>query len=226
MSDYYSKYLEMISSEKKNYSGAGFVFYQTTGYDYDILFGLDNFNKQKTLSIFGGGKEKKDPSPLYTAAREVFEELFNVIPNGLDLFVSDLQKKLDDHTIVEKMFMKKNNEICFFANISILSIFIDFLIYQDCQWTFKGNHNWNEYKNNISQFINDRILKNNQKAKNGLNEVQRIFLINIKEINNAINSIEPEKKGIIINKKEYFFRGNLNRYLEEKIISDIINKII
>jgi hypothetical protein len=226
MSDYYSKYLEMVSSEKKNYAGAGFIFYQTTGYDFDILLGLDNKPDNKTLSVFGGGREKKDTSPLYTAVREVFEELFNIVPNGLDIFVKELQKKIDDHTIVEKMFMKKNNEICYFTNINLIYTFIDHLIHHECPWTFKGNHTWNEYKNNISKFIGDRVLKNNQKVKNGLNEIQKIFLINIKDINQVINNFESDKKGIIINKKEYFFRDNLNRYLQEKIITDIINKII
>jgi len=226
MSDYYSKYLEMVSTQKKNYSGAGFIFYQTSGYDFDVLVGLDNKPNQKTLSIFGGGREKKDSSPLYTAVREVFEELFNVIPNGLDIFVSQLQKKVDDRTIVEKIFLKKNNEICFFTNINILHLFIDHLIYHECPWSFKGKHTWDEYKNNLLIFINDRVLKNNKKVKNGLNEIQRIFLINIKDINQVIDNFETTKKGIIINKKEYFFRDNLNRYLQEKIITDIINKII
>jgi hypothetical protein len=226
MSDYYSKYLEMVSAEKKNYSGAGFIFYQTSGYDFDVLLGLDNKKNEKTLSIFGGGREKKDTSPLYTAVREVFEELFNIVPNGIDIFVSQLQKKIEDKTIIEKIFLKKNNEICFFTNINIIYLFIDHLIYHECPWTFKGNHTWDEYKNDILKFINDRVLKNNQKVKIGLNEIQRIFLINIKDINQVISNFETTKKGIIISKKEYFFRDNLNKYLQDKIITDIINKII
>lgn len=234
MSDFYSKYLGMISHEKKNYRGAGFVFYQKNGYDLDFLLGLDNKGNNNILSVFGGGREKKETNSLYTAVRETFEELFNILPNGVDLFVTQLQKKIDDHTVVEKMFIKKDNEVCYFAEISILNMFIDHLIYHECPWTFKGNHKWTEYKNNIVQFIVDRVLKNNQKAKNGLNEIKRIFLVNIKDINKYINDSKheiqnyPEKEisGIIINKKEYFLRDNLNRYLQEQIITDIINKIL
>jgi len=224
MSDFYSKYLEMISSEKKNYRGAGFIFYQKSGLDFDFLLGLDNKNKLNILSVFGGGREPKETNSLYTACRETFEELFNILPNGLDLFVIQMQKKIDDHEIIEKIFLKKNNEVCYFANVKILNMFIDHLIYHECPWTFKGNRKWNNYINNIDQFIIDRVLKTNQKALNGLNEIKRILFVNIKDINNSLK-MNQDDKSIIVNKKEYYLRDNLNRYLQENIIIDIINKI-
>jgi hypothetical protein len=224
MSDFYSKYLEMISIEKKKYRGAGFIFYQRNGLDYDILLGLDNKKNNNTLSVFGGGREKKETNSLYTAARETFEELFNILPNGLDIFVSHLEKKIEDHTIIEKIFMKKENEVCYFTDISMLNMFIDHLIYQECEWTFKGKHSWSEYKNNIPQFIVDRVLKPTQKANNGLNEIKKIVLVNIQDIQKYM--LDSKKNKIIINKIEFNLRDNLNKYLHENIISDIINKIL
>jgi hypothetical protein len=228
MSDFYSKYLEMMSSEKKNYRGAGFIFYQKNGLDFDFLLGLDNKSNTNMLSVFGGGREPKETNSLHTACRETFEELFNILPNGIDILVNQLQQKIYDHTILEKIFMKKENEVCYFAEINILQMFIDHLIYHECAWTFKGNHQWSEYKYDIPKFINDRVLKPNQKAKNGLNEIKRIFLVNITDITQSLNKIDSTKKGngIIINKQEYYLRNNLNRYLQEKIITDIIHKIL
>lgn len=222
MSDFYSKYLEMMSSEKKKYRGAGFIFYQKNGLDVDFLLGLDNKSKSNMLTVFGGGREPKETNSLYTATRETFEELFNILPNGLDIIVNQLQQKIDDHTIVEKMFMKKDNEVCYFADIHILNIFIDHLIYHECPWTFKGNHKWSEYTHNLTQFYVDRVLRPNQKAKNGLNEIKKVLYVNIKDINNSINKMDNK---ITINKNEYYLRDNLNRYLQENIIIDIIHKI-
>ena len=45
-------------------------------------------------------------------------------------FFKKLQKKINDGTIVEKVFVKEHNEICYFAEISILYTFINHLIYQ------------------------------------------------------------------------------------------------
>ena len=217
MADYYSKYLDMVNSEKNKYRGAGFVFYQQNGLDFDFLLGVTQIN---TLSVFGGGRDKKDPSSLYTAVREVFEEVFNVLPNGVDLVVSQIQKKLDDYSIIEKTFIKESNEVCYFANINILNIFIEHLIYHECEWTFKDKHKWSEYFNNLYLFINDRVLKNNQKAKNGINEIKKIVIINWKNIDKSVKYNTP----ITINKKDYLLRDNLNRYFEENIIMNIINK--
>ena len=96
------------------------------------------------------------------------------------------------------------------------------MIYQNTEWTFKGKHSWNKYNNKINLFINDRILKNNQKINNGINEVRKIFLINWNIINDNIKN----KKPIIINKKEYYLKDNLSKYLQDNIIIDIINKNI
>lgn len=232
MSDYFSKYLDLVNKEKNKYRGAGFIFYQRSAYgyttDFDILLGVDN-KKPKVdglneLSVFGGGKEKTDPNTLYTAVRETFEELFNILPGGLDFFTEELQKKVNDGTIVEKVFVKDQNEICYFTELNTLNLFINHLNYQKSPWTFKGKHEWSEYYNNIRIFINDRELKNNQKAKNGLNEIKRIYLVKWSEL---IKPVEPGDilgKVIIIGKKKYKLRYNLNRYIEEKVILDILNK--
>ncbi len=223
MSDYYSKFLDIIHSEKNKYKGAGFIFYEKNGNDLHFLLGLSNQNKNKqTLSIFGGAREKKDINPLYTAIRETFEELFNIVPPGLDLFLIQIQNKVDDYSIIEKIFVKSSNEICYIANINILNLFLEHLIYQNAEWTFKGKHSWNEYNNKINLFINDRILKNNQKINNGINEVRKIFLIHWNIINDNIKNKMP----IIINKKEYYLKDNLSKYLQDNIIIDIINKNI
>jgi len=223
MTDFYSNYLSMIKSEKNNYSGAGFIFYEKNNLEFDFLLGLENNPGEKinTLSIFGGHKDKKDKNSLYTAVREIFEELFNVHPNGLDIFVSQIQQKVDDYTIIEKVFVKGSNEVCYFADISILNMFIQHLMYHDGKWPFKNSSNkWSEYYNNIHMFINDRILKNNQKVKDGLNEIKQIFLIKYKTIDYSIRNKIP----IIINKKEYYLKANLSKYLQDSIIIDILNK--
>ena len=98
------------------------------------------------------------------------------------------------------------------------------LFYQKSPWTFKDNHEWNEYIDNIPSFINDRILKNNQKAKNGLNEIRKVFLIKWSVILKSFNNVD--NKLIIINKKKYQLRDNLKKYLQENIIIDIIYKNI
>jgi hypothetical protein len=221
MTDYYSKYLDLIHSEKNNYGGAGFIFYDNNNNNICFLLGLENNSKQQ-LGIFGGSREKKDKSPLHTAVREIFEELFNVSFSDLDLFVDRIQKKIDDYSIMEKIFVKSNNEICYIANINILNLFIEHLIYSDQKWTFKNNHKWDDYQNNINAFINDRILKTNQTIKNGLNEIKKVYLLNWFDINNSIKIKAP----IIINKKEYHIKDNLNKYLQDNIIIDIINKKI
>ena len=220
MADFYSKYLNMVNSEKNNYRGAGFLFYQKTGLDFDFLLGLEN-RKENILSIFGGGRDKKDKNPLYTAVRETFEELFNVVPLGLDIFVDKIQQKVDDYSIVEKIFIKDSNEVCYFADINTLNLFIEHLIYHEAEWTLKNsNIKWTNYYKNLPMFIHDRVLKNNKVAKDGLNEIKKIFLVNWKDIDTSIKNKIP----IIINKKEYHLRDNLNRYLKDTIIIDIINK--
>ena len=222
MSDYFSKYLDLVNKEKNNYRGAGFIFYQKIGNgyttDFDILLGVDN-KKPKVdglneLSVFGGGKEKTDPNTLYTAVRETFEELFNVRPGGLDFFTEELQKKINDGTIIEKVFVKDQNEICYFTELNTLDLFINHLTYQKSPWTFKGKHEWNEYYRNIRLFIGDRILSN-KKAKDGLNEIKQVYLIKWSELTANI---------ITTNNKKYKLRDNLNRYIEEKVILDILNK--
>ena len=69
-------------------------------------------------------------------------------------------------------------------------------------------------------FFNDRILKNNQTAKDGLNEIKLVFLIAYKTIDYSIRNKIP----IAINKKEYYLKDNLNKYLQDNIIIDILNK--
>ena len=80
----------------------------------------------------------------------------------------------------------------------------------------------NEYVNNIHMFFNDRILKTNQTIKHGLNEVKKVYLLKWTDVNKSINMKTP----IIVNKKEYFIKDNLNKYLQDNIIIDIINKKI
>ena len=223
MADYYSKYLDMMHSEKNKYGGAGFMFYEKNGTTLNFLLGLDNKSVDKQrLGIFGGAKERKDKSPLYTAVREIFEELFNISPVGLDIFIDRIQKKIDDYSIIEKVFVKSNNEVCYIADINILNLFIEHLVYNECEWTFKNKHTWKEYMNSIHIFINDRVLKNNQTVKNGLNEVKKVYLLNWSIINESIKNNTP----ILINKKEYLLKDNLNKYLQDNIIIDIINKNI
>ena len=68
------------------------------------------------------------------------------------------------------------------------------------------------------------LLDHFQKAKNGLNEIKRIYLVKWSEL---IKPVEPGDilgKVIIIDKKKYKLRYNLNRYIEEKVILDILNK--
>ena len=223
MADYYSKYLDIMHSEKNKYGGAGFMFYEKNGNSLNFLLGLDNsgIGKQR-LGIFGGARERKDKSPLYTAVREIFEEVFNILPNGLDIFVDRIQKKIDDYSIIEKIFVKSNNEVCYIADINLLNLFIEHLIYNECSWTFKNKHSWKEYLYNIHLFFNDRVLKNNQTVKNGLNEIKKVYLFDWNIINESIKNNTP----IIINKKEYLLRDNLNKYLQDNIIIDIINKNI
>jgi hypothetical protein len=103
-------------------------------------------------------------------------------------------------------------------------MFINHLYYQKSPWTFKDTHEWNEYIDNIPSFINDRILKNNQKAKNGLNEIKKVLLLKWSVILKSFNNVD--NKLIIINKKKYQLRDNLNKYLQENIIIDIIYKNI
>jgi len=221
MSDYYSKYLDLIHSEKNKYSGAGFMFYENINTNIFFLLGLDNASKEKQrLGIFGGAREKKDKNALETAVREIFEELFNVHPTGLDIFVERIQKKIDDYTIIEKIFVKSKNEVCYIADVKILNLFIEHLIYTEAKWTFKNKHTWDEYKNNIHMFINNRILKTNQKVSDGINEINKVILLNWTDINQSINLNQP----IVINKKEFYLKDNLSKYLQDNIIIDIINK--
>ena len=226
MSDFYSKYLDLINTQKQNYRGAGIFFYQkdTINNDYDFLLGVDNKKRDERLSVFGGGKEKEDPNSLYTAVREVFEELFNVLPNGVDLVVDRLQEKINDGSIIEKVFVKKQNEISYFAHTDALQISIDHLHYHEAPWTFKGKKEWSKYYNNLDLFIKDRVLKPSQIAGNGLNEIKRIYLVKWSELSKPIK--RNEERIVIINNSKYKLRDNLNRYLKEDIIIDIINKNI
>jgi hypothetical protein len=221
MTDYYSKYLDLIHSEKNNYGGAGFMFYENNNNNIFLLLGLEN-NSKHQLGIFGGSREKKDKSSLHTAVREIFEELFNVSLTDLDIFIERIQKKIDDYSIKEKIFVKSNNEVCYIANVNILNLFLEHLIYTDCKWSFKNKHNWNKYINNIHMFFKDRNLKTNQTVKHGLNEIKKVYLLKWTDINNSINMKTP----IMINKKEYYIKDNLNKYLQDNIIIDIINKKI
>jgi hypothetical protein len=226
MSDFYSKYLDLINKEKQNYRGSGIFFYRKDHIndDFDFLLGVDNKKSGNRLSVFGGGKDKDDPNSLYTAVREVFEELFNILPNGVDIVVDQLQKKIDDGSIIEKVFVKKQNEISYFANMDVLNIFINHLQYHEADWTFRGKKEWSKYYNNLDLFIKDRVLKPTQIANNGLNEIKKIHLVKWSELSKPIK--RNEERIVIINNIKYKLRDNLNRYLKENIIIDTINKNI
>ena len=50
MTDFYSNYLSMIKSEKNNYRGAGFIFYEKNNLEFDFLLGLENIKLQEKIS--------------------------------------------------------------------------------------------------------------------------------------------------------------------------------
>ena len=59
MSDYFSKYLDLVNKEKNKYRGAGFIFYQRNAYgyttDFDVLsIDIDSTDYQiwKSLKIY------------------------------------------------------------------------------------------------------------------------------------------------------------------------------
>ena len=97
MSDFYSKYLDLINKEKSNYRGAGIFFFEKYDEnDFMLLLGIDNKYNGNNFSVFGGGRDKEDPDSLHTAVREVFEELFNVRPGNIDSVVQEMKSKIAD----------------------------------------------------------------------------------------------------------------------------------
>jgi len=224
MSDFYSKYLDLINKEKSNYRGAGIFFFENYGSDdYMVLLGVDNKFRGNHLSVFGGGKDPEDPHSLHTAVREVFEELFNVRPGNIDSVVQEMKSKMDQGLVLEKVHGKKLNEVSYFAKIDTMNIFFNHLYYHEIPWSFRGSHKWNEYINNIPAFIRDRVLKPTQKAGDGMNEIKKIYLIKLSDLTVPLK--RGQERTVTIKDINYKLRDNLNRYLKENVIIDSIRSI-
>jgi hypothetical protein len=224
MSDFYSKYLDLINKEKSNYRGAGIFFFENYGADdFMLLLGVDNKYNGNNFSVFGGGRDKEDPDSLYTAVREVFEELFNVRPGNIDSVVQEMKLKMEQGLVLEKVHGKKLNEISYFAKIDVMNIFFNHLYYHEILWPFKSNHKWNEYIDNVPAFIKDRVLKPTQKAGDGMNEIKKIYLIKYSDLTVPLK--RGQERIITIKDTKYKLRDNLNRYLKENVIIDSIRSI-
>ena len=224
MSDFYSKYLDLINKEKSNYRGAGIFFFEKYGADdFMLLLGVDNKYNGNNFSVFGGGRDKEDPDSLHTAVREVFEELFNVRPGNIDSVVQEMKSKMDQGFVLEKVHGKKLNEISYFAKIDVMNIFFNHLYYHEIPWSFRGSHKWNEYIDNVPAFIRDRVLKPTQKAGDGMNEIKKIYLIKYSDL--TIPLKRGQERIITIRDTKYKLRDNLNRYLKENVIIDSIRSI-
>lgn len=170
--------VDNFPKDLKEKSG-GFIIVDKIKQDKVILLGKSNIsNRNSSYENFGGKYEKEDISSLHTAVRELIEEFFNLkIPyNNINQIAFNLRK----NNLILKQY--ELNGMSYLINFEGLNfIFQQILICNQNLIKYNINNNF-DYIN----YINERIVTD--AASNGLNEIHKIELFNVKDVKeNKIN---------------------------------------
>ena len=138
-----------------------------------ILLGKSNIPKRTgTYESFGGKTEKQDISSLHTAIREFVEEFFNY-----KISVNLINEIA--YTIRNTNFIIKTKELhgmSYLIDFSGLNFIFQFLLTEIPELEKYNVSNFFDYKT----YINERTI--GAKAKDGLNEIQKIELFKLSTI--------------------------------------------
>jgi len=164
--------VDNFPKDLKEKSG-GFIIVDKIEQDNVILLGKSNIlNRNGSYENFGGRYEKEDISSLHTGVRELIEEFFNLkVPiNVINLIAYGLR----NNDLILKQY--ELNGMSYLINFEGLN-FIFQQIFTCSQNLVKYNINSNfDYLN----YINERIVTDT--ASNGLNEIHKIELFNVKDV--------------------------------------------
>lgn len=138
-----------------------------------ILLGKSNIPRRTdSYESFGGKSEKQDLSSLHTAIRELVEEFFNYkISTNL---VNEISYKLRKSNLI-----LKTKELCgmsYLIDFTGLNFIFQLLLTEIPSFQKFNVNNFFDFHT----FINERII--NGKAKDGLNEIEKIQLFKLSDI--------------------------------------------
>jgi len=151
----------------------GILIVDKIGENRVILLGKSNIPKRNgSYESFGGKYEKEDISSLHTAIRELIEEFFNL---KIDTnFINEIAYSLRNNNLILKQY--EFNGMSYLINFDGLNfIFQKLKTYDQSLNKYDNNNSFN-----ISTYINERIVTG--PAYNGLNEIHKIEIFNIKDI--------------------------------------------
>ncbi len=138
-----------------------------------ILLGKSNINKRNgSYESFGGKYEKEDISSLHTAIRELIEEFFNLkIKTN---YVNEIAYDLRNSNMILKQY--EFNGMSYLINFEGLN----FIFQKIIKWV-KPLEKYNvNGAFDYQKYINERIVTDI--ANDGLNEIHKIEIFNIKDV--------------------------------------------
>ena len=141
-----------------------------------ILVGLEIKQCILNINSFGGMTEATDTNSLYTAIRELVEELFNFHPN-----IETIHNLIDISKDYILYVYKTHKSTSYIMNIDVLNHYFNYFSSRSIPTVFDR---WDTYISHIDKFIHDRKITS--KSHNGLNEIKEVFLLPIDYIYNII----------------------------------------
>ncbi len=158
----------------------GILISDTIDGEQVILLGKSNIPKRTgTYESFGGKTEKQDISSLHTAIRELIEEFFNY-KISIDL-INDIAYKLRNLNLIIKS--TELYGMSYLINFTGLNFIFQNLLTEIPDLEKYNVNNFFDY----NTYINERTI--NGKAKDGLNEIQKIELFKLSDVKNKTISL-------------------------------------
>ena len=163
-----------FSKDLKEKAG-GILIVDTIGDNKVILLGKSNIDKRNgSYESFGGKYEKEDICSLHTAIRELIEEFFNLkIQTN---YINDIAYNLRYTNLILKQY--ELNGMSYLINFEGLNFIFQKLI----TWIQPLEKYNNNGKFDYQKYINERIVIDT--AHDGLNEIHKIEIFNIKDVKN------------------------------------------
>lgn len=163
---------DVFKNDLKEQAG-GILICHTINNEQVILLGKSNIPKRiGTWESFGGKTEKQDISSLHTAIRELVEEFFNYkISTKL---INDIAYKIRNSNLIIKS--KELHGMSYLIDFTGLNFIFQFLLKEIPALEKFNVDNFFDYKT----YINERTI--NSKAKDGLNEIEKIELFKLSDI--------------------------------------------
>jgi hypothetical protein len=163
---------DIFKDDLKDHAG-GILISDIVNNEQVILLGKSNIPKRTgTYESFGGKTEKQDITSLHTAIRELVEEFFNY--NITTKLVNEIAYNIRNSNLIIKS--KELHGMSYLIDFSGLNFIFQFLLKEIPTFEKYNDNNFFDYKT----YIMERTI--NGKAKDGLNEIEKIELFKLSDI--------------------------------------------